>query len=367
VVEVFLYEKDPEPIVLLIIPTILWTETEPAIMYDIISATRRKTMTTREMVTELSASLGNRTDITNARYIQWLNWSLFDVCGQHRRRSQNSRTFSQLERSINLIAGNVIEGAYGLTSTYGSEFTLPELYGRPEEDVVDFYKDAIITFTGYDTVSAGQEAPAGLVGQVFTIRQYDHTSRQIDTTPYTTILPDVYTEFAIYRRIWSLNQGFYFGMANRSGVSVSANSRTDIWGIQRLECISGGFEAVLEMKSWEDIIGLPSTTLGTPTAFAHHGENIIFDVTPDGDYTYRLWYYAYPTLMTETNIDGICDLPPYWHEAVVAGAVYRGFAKLMEPDRAAQALAAYTNIITNSIDEDELENGQITHSFRLRR
>lgn len=304
-------------------------------------------MTIQQMIDELAASLGNRTDITNARYIQWLNWALFDVCGQHRRRSANSRLFKSLERCV-MIPVTITEGTVSaatsttLTSTIFSDTN----YG--------FYNNYVIEITEFDEDGAGIETPSGLIGQKHTIVYSNPTTTQVTVEPPFAVTPTAtYTTFKLYRRIYGLNT-----------TDIPTLPTAGVWGVQKLEDIEN--KTTLELQPWDDVIKADFTITGTPTAFAHRGDTIVFNITPDEDKWYRLWYYAYPTLMLEADLTASCELPVYWHEQVVLGAVYRGFQKLMEPDRAAQALSDYTAAITYRIDADELENDQIQHSLKVK-
>lgn len=299
------------------------------------------------MIDEVAASLGNRTDITNDRYIQWLNWSLFDVCGQHRRRAANSRSFKCLERVITFPTA-VTEGT--VTSATTSSLTSATF-----TDVnYSFYDNYVIEITEFDESGSGITTPDGLIGQKRTIVYYVPSTATVtvypawDTTPTAT-----YTTFNLYSRIYAL-----------SNATIPNFPTTGVWGIQRIEDVESG--TVLTMKPWGELVSDDFSTTGTPTAFSHRGDYIIFDTTPDEAVWYRMWFYTYPTALSASNLSAVSNLPTYWHELIVLGAIYRGFQKLMEPDRASQALIDYTNALTNRIDDDEIENSNIAHSFKLR-
>jgi hypothetical protein len=304
-------------------------------------------MTIQQMIDELAASLGNRTDITNARYIQWLNWALFDVCGQHRRRSANSRLFKSLERFV-MIPVTITTGTVtsATSTTLASSVFSNTNYG--------FYDNYVIEITDFDEDGSGVTTPSGLIGQQRIVVYSIPTSETVIVEPpFITTPIATYTTFELYRRIYEL-----------SSTDIPTLPTAGVWGIQRLEDIEN--KTILELQSWETVISADFTTTGTPTAFAHRGNSIVFNVTPVEDKWYRMWYYAYPTLMLESDLTASCDLPVYWHEQIVLGAIYRGFQKLMEPDRAAQALSDYTAAITYRIDQDELENDQIQHALKVK-
>lgn len=54
-------------------------------------------MTVQEMRDELASSLGNRGDLADARYVRWLNWALYDICGFHQKRAFAPKRFHELE------------------------------------------------------------------------------------------------------------------------------------------------------------------------------------------------------------------------------------------------------------------------------
>jgi hypothetical protein len=304
-------------------------------------------MTTQEMIDEVRASLGNRTDITNERYVQWLNWALFDVCGQHRKRSANSRVFKCLERVATFPA--IISS--GTVTSATSSTMISSTFSEVDSN---YYNNFIVEISDFDEDGAGTDTPDGLLDQKRVIVSYTPSTGSVTIAPdWDTTPTGTYTSFNLYQRMYGLNSTIISNLAD-----------TGVWGIQRLEDVENG--TVLEMQAWTDIAKGDFTQLGTPTAFGHRGDYILFNITPDEERWFRLWYYTYPTQLTSSNLSGESNLPEYWHEIIVLGAVYRGFQKLMEPDRASQALVDYTNSLTNRIDSDEIENGYIAHSFKLR-
>lgn len=306
-------------------------------------------MTVQEMVDEVKASLGNRTDITDARYVQWLNWAQLDFCGRWARRGMNSRNFKVLERSI-LFETTVLEDQ--CASTPANNYTI-YLSATHQGTTTNQYVDYVIELTDYDYAGAGlTEAPAGLLGQKRTIVWSGTADPSVQVTPDFTVRPDQYTSYALYKRVYNI------------GAEINLDPRHVLWAIQRIEAVDGG--TTLTMKPWGALVGTDYTNTGTPSAYAHRGESILFDVTPETEEWYRFYYYMHPTAMTATNMSTACVLPENWHEFVVLGAVYRGFAKLMEPDRAAEALAEYLQAIAQRIDEEAIENRNMAQQFTMR-
>ena len=54
-------------------------------------------MTGAGMEDEVTKALGNRTDLTQARYLRWLNWAMFDICGFFRKRNFPAKRIHELE------------------------------------------------------------------------------------------------------------------------------------------------------------------------------------------------------------------------------------------------------------------------------
>jgi hypothetical protein len=132
---------------------------------------------------------------------------------------------------------------------------------------------------------------------------------------------------------------------------------------QRIEQQSDGIE--LEHVDWHDLLGIDYTVTGDPTRFAHRGEDLILDPTPDSAVKYRAYYYRYPTPFIEANLASECEFPIDWHEIIVLGAVYRGFEKLMESDR---AIAANKMFISAAIRQGSsvIEDSEISRGFKVR-
>jgi hypothetical protein len=306
-------------------------------------------MTTGEMIAELRTSLGNRTDIDDTRLALWLNWAQYDVCGKHRQRVANSRLFNALRKSIPFSTA-ILEGTCNGAATAA---TYINIAAAQSSTTADYYQDWIVKITGYDTDGAGvDEAPDGLLNQARVC--VGSATYILSLNEAWDVEPDAYTEYTLYKQMYALD-----------GTDIPVEPMEEIWAIQQIERLSDG--AILEMKQWQEIMSGSFPQIGTPGAFARYGQSIIFDIVPESEGTYRLWYYSYPEALSADNLDGTSELPVYWHELLVLGAVYRGFQKLMEPDRAAEAYEQYNREVVNRLDDDELENAFISTGLRVRR
>lgn len=302
-------------------------------------------MTTEQLVDELRRKLGNRTDIADDRYVQWLNWAMLDLCGFHRQRVFPSVWFHELEDSILVSLSpvtNTVDTATDNTITLDTS----------ESDVDGYFSDTVIKITGYDETAAGQSAPTGLLDQTRLILSYDD-NRVATVDVAWDVNPDQYTEYTIYRK------GFRFG------IDIDQNSKTDIYAILRLETAREGNE--IEHVAWESLVNSDPMTLGAPGRYARHGDRILFDSAPEEALALRLWVYRYPRQLSATEPSEATVLPDQWDEVVLLGALWRGFESLMEPDRAMEAKEQYVNAATNKNSTYAVEAPHVERGIRVRR
>jgi hypothetical protein len=305
-------------------------------------------MTTQEMVNELAAELGNRTDLTVApytRYITWLNWALLDICGMHRKRAHAPRWFKTLERStlFKLPYNERLVSALPSTTT----LTLDAADRVAPANVDDYSNDCVLYF--------GTTAPAALQEKTYLIVDYDALSGvvTVDSAFAASPVPAT-TKYAILRRRIDFED------------VILLNPNDAIFGVQRLEEALTG--SALEQKPWFESVGTDFRTTGTPSTFMCRDSGIFMDVCSIEERWYRLWYYRYPTLLAG-DVNGLqaeCDLPEQWHEVVVLGAAWRGFESLMEPDRANQAHERYMQELTNKFDSYMIEQDHMDLSIKRR-
>lgn len=303
-------------------------------------------MTGQEMLDEVRRSLGNRTDITDARYLLWINWALLDVCGMHRKRLFRPVRFHVLQET-STFSMPVVSGSVG--TTVGDDTF--EISGDTQAD--DYYNDMVVVITEYDETGAGQDTPDGLLDQVRLIKDFDGTAHVATITEDWDTNPDEYTSFEIYPVRLSIEN------------HISIDPNDVLWAIQELEYAEDGSK--ITQDDWMQLINKDVTSVGKPGKFARHGDEVIFDTTHDDEYFVRVYYYRYPTLFTIDTLGNECELPVDWHEAVVMGAVFRGFNKLMEPDRASVAKEMYVDKATNRTDEFSFEASHVQRGMKIRR
>lgn len=298
-------------------------------------------MTTQEMIDEVRASIGNRQDISDERITTWLNWSLHEVCGFHRKRAYTPTRFPSLE---GVIIADISPREGELAS--GNSSTTFVLEGSNAEDEDDFYNNWAIQLVGYDESAAGQDAPEDLVGQFRYIVDYDGGTSTGTVMSEWDVTPDSYTEYELYTRHLSIRRHL-------------DDPDTAIWAIEHVELPDG---EVLERVEWRDLVGEDSTEdslLGTPTKYARYGDNIFLDKYSDERLVLRVFYYAFPTPFDSDSGSETTELPAMWDEAIVLGAVYRAFAKLMEPEREQAAREQFEYEVVNRINTPQLEESSI--------
>jgi hypothetical protein len=294
-------------------------------------------MTTQEMIDEVRASLGNRQDISDARITNWLNWSIHEVCGFHRKRAYTPRRFPSLEgtliASISPRSGTLASGATAST------FVLDD---SNQESDDDFYNGWAIKITGYDEASAGTDTPENLVGQFRYVIDYDGGTGTATIISDWDVNPDEYTEYELYTRFVPI------------GDEVG-DPDISIWAIEHVEKADG---TVLDRVEWRTLTGEDDTTegaLGEPTMYARYGDNIFLDKYSEDRDILRIYYYAFPTALSTASPDVTTELPALWDEVIVLGAVYRGFGKLMEPDREYNAQQRFEYEVINKLGTRQLE------------
>jgi len=299
-------------------------------------------MTAQELRDELHAALGNRSDMTDARYILWLNWALLDVCGFHKRRYFPSRRFHELEGkatfTVPVVSGTVSGAGDGYVDLAA---------GDSEDD--DFYNDMVVELTAYSP--SDDDAPDGLLDQKRVITDYANSTNRVTVHTDWDTNPDVSTTYSIYRRIVDIS------------TVVGINPKSSLWAIERLEKVSDG--AVLTPQPWDDLVGVDFTQTGEPGSFAHRGDNIIFNTAPESALALRMWYYKYPTLYSTGAMSTESSLPLDWHEVVLQGAIFRGHDRLMEPDRAAEARGRYVDMAVNHMDSFNIERSHFGEGVRI--
>jgi len=297
-------------------------------------------MTTAELIEELAAKLGNRTDITDERYVRWLNWSMLDIGGFHRQKLFPSVWFHELEDTILFtlapLTGTVV-AATGTTVTLDTTAVAQ----------ADYYNDTVIELTDYTGT-----APDGLLGQERLI--LDYTLGRVATLGEAwTVNPDANTDYMVRRRVIRL------------GVDITEDATDDIYAILRLERANDGTE--IEHVAVQELMHNDPFSVGDPTQYARHGNSIIFDAAPEESTSFRAWVYRYPAPLVASAPTVEPVFPEQWHEVILLGALWRGFESLMEPDRAKEAETMYVSAAVNRNTALSVENPFINRGFTLRK
>lgn len=278
-------------------------------------------MTGAEMRSELAAALGNRTDLTDSRLLQWMNWALLDLVGMHRKKLFTPPRFHVLEKKtvfkIYPVTAGIVSGSNG---TYVINVT--------SSDVYTDYTDMALYVSDYNGT-----APDGMLEQDAVIFSWDSGTNTVVLDREPDIEFDSDTIVSIRPRYVSIQQ------------VVGLDPDSEIWALERIEHVDDGDP--LDGKDWDALVGVDFLEYGSPGAFSHRGDSLLFDVSIEETESLRLWYYSYPTLFTEDGIDQECILPVDWHEVVLMGAIFRGHTRLMEPDRAAEARNEYIDMAVN--------------------
>ena len=301
-------------------------------------------MTTAEMVDELSKSLGNRTDITDARYVRWLNWGLYDLCGFHQKRLFPPKRFHVLQDYVlfQTIVNSNLCGASISTVTF-------QVTGTDAVAALDYYNDMIVELTAYTGT-----APAGLLNQKRVIVDYAGAAGghvcTIDRA--WDVNPDTNTTYCIYRRRYDIN------------ADMGVSPQSVLQAVERIEAVEDG--APIDQKGWKEIVNVDITNTGAAGEFARRGNGIYFIPTPDEAKWYRAYYYRLPSSLSANDLTATCELPEDWHEIVILGGVWRGFEKLMEPARSAEAKGRYQSAARDKRDAFEMEDGHIRRGLKVR-
>jgi hypothetical protein len=292
-------------------------------------------MTTGEMISELRAQLGNRNDILDSRYVTWLNWGQYDVCGFHKQRLFSPRRFHALEGD-KLFSVPVLTGTVGGTNSVSTV----DLNGLGAND--DMFNDMVVEVVELGEKRAIFDYAGAGGGYIATVH------------PDWTVAPTPGQTFNIYTRRASL--------ANDVGLSP----QTAIWAIERLEEFADGTQ--LTPSLWTSLVGLDlANSIGTPSKFARRGNSLLFDYAPEETMYYRMWYYRYPTLLSSATPSVSSELDEFWHEVIVLAATFKGFMALMEPEREASARDAYVKMAIDRTDAFEIASPNIQRAFRIRR
>lgn len=277
-------------------------------------------MTVQEMVDELRAAMGNRTDLVTARYVQWLNWSQYELAGCHKERMFAPRRFHQLEVDYN--------------------FALRPLY---TDQVSGF--DTTLTYMTLDnptlvTDGAYNDFVVNMGGEERVIVEYVASQARAYVTP-------------AFSQVWPVGT-LYSMRQRRTDIQVNIQDMQYIlWTFERMELAADG--TLIENVPWSTLANTDPFASGTPSQFARRGNQLLFNLAPTEEVWVKSRAKIYPTRFLTANLNATPMFPEMWHEVIVQGAVYRGFEKLMEPARAAEAQQRFVDLVINRRDDYEVE------------
>jgi len=294
-------------------------------------------MTTAEMITEVQANLGNRTDFTlgnpgYSRIVTWLNWAQYELCGYYRQRLFPPKRFHVLEGDVNFKLG-----PYYTDQVSGYDTTLSHMVlDSPVLLTADAYNDAVVAIGTDEVIVVDYVAPSA----------------------WAYVYPD-------FSQIWPT--GTKYSMRAKK-VSLPLITGLDVnqalWTIEKLELADEG--STLTHVAWNEITGTSPKTSGVPSKFARRGNTLMFDSAPEEDIWLRMYYRRYPTRLLTSALSISSELPEIWHECIVMGAVYRGFEKLMEPAKATDAKSEFVDMAVNRRDEYEIEQQYQKRRMKMR-
>jgi hypothetical protein len=199
-------------------------------------------------------------------------------------------------------------------------------------------------------------APSGLIGQKRIIADYAGAAGGFIATLVNDwdTQPDADTQYSLYKRTYDLESDIGF------------SPLTDLWAIERMEKASDG--SPVYFKEWQEMLNLDRTATGNPGSYTRYGNELLFDNTPNEVQMYRAYIYRFPTKFAAVDMGVQTSvIPEFWHELIILGAVYRGFSKLMEPDREEKALEDYIVCMGRKRTTQEIESPNTTRGLKVRK
>jgi hypothetical protein len=296
-------------------------------------------MTLNEVREEVKATLGNRSDLTSARLLSWVDLALQHVVSYQRKRVFGHRGFHVLQQ-LTHFATSVISNDVG---SLGNTTSRLHLTGIAGED--DAYNNYVVKIVKVDSV---------LEGQVRVIYDYTKEGNLADISEVLPSAPINTDTVELYKRLYSLETDF------------GADPADDIYGIEKIIDMDDSIE--LEQVNWDTLATKDWTaSLGEPTKFARRGDSIMFDPTPNTVKHYHFYYYRMPAKLVEGGGTTELEIPRNWHDAVVLNAVWRGRRALQEHDVAVQAWSDFTTFIDNIVASEEIEGRFVQGSLEVRK
>lgn len=192
----------------------------------------------------------------------------------------------------------------------------------------------------------------------------------VSVTDFTNGLIDI--DLLLNRSWWKIADEFKF-KEKETSKTFSLTPGTRSYSIATL--ISPVLFDALQLVAIEDLTSFAHTTLDdiTPQEYENlyinqtnfqdkptkyirdlQNGNILFWATPDQAYNITLYYWQILGDLTS----GGPPIPQAWHEIILFGAIYRGFRRFGDYNRADKAEKAYNNMIgtTSPVETKELSN-----------
>lgn len=100
---------------------------------------------------------------------------------------------------------------------------------------------------------------------------------------------------------------------------------------------------------------------GEPEIYFREKDDMILWPTPDKVYVVEIGYWGIFTDLSDSNTDP--EMPQEWHEIILFGAVWRGFLRLKDFNRARAVEAIQVNLIndTTPTEAKEEEDSRLAH------
>lgn len=190
----------------------------------------------------------------------------------------------------------------------------------------------------------------------------------LDASDFTNGLSDV--DLLLNRSWWDISDKFKFREKEASTtfvtvagtrqyicadiVSPSAFDSLRLLSIEDLVTFQHDPLLNMTLKVYEGLYINNTTEQAKPTNYIRDGGNIILYPTPDKVYTLTLYYRS---TLSDLAVSG-APIPESWHEIILYGALWRGFARLGDYNRLNGAKKQWASLIESSspIEAKEASN-----------
>lgn len=179
-----------------------------------------------------------------------------------------------------------------------------------------------------------------------------------------TDLPDADADLLLNRTYWELLEKFHIRETESSTtITTVAGTRTyalpanfESLRISSFVDPDSSQHTQLKMftiKEYENLYNASSEEEAPPTHYFRQGSDITFWPTPDDVYTLILYYRQTLDDLSDSNTDP--QLPKSWQELLILGAVYRGFLRFNDYDKANSSKAHYVGQLNSMIPVESKE------------